>query len=189
VFNTMEGGAVVCHDEKIKRRLSYLKNFGFAGETKVVAPGINAKMNEFQAALGLLQLKYVDGYIKKRHDISKYYRKNLKDIKGIKFLKDMEGITHNYAYFPILINESEYGISRDKLYEELRENGIYGRRYFYPLISQFPPYRNLESSDSNNLKVAGKITNQVICLPIYPELEKENLQKIVNIIKSKAEKT
>ncbi|MHA1381945.1 MAG: DegT/DnrJ/EryC1/StrS family aminotransferase [Candidatus Helarchaeota archaeon] len=180
IFTTMEGGAVICHDEKIKKRLSYLKNFGFAGETRVVAPGINAKMNELQAALGLIQLKHVNDYIKRRKEIANYYRRNLENIKGISFLKDMNGITHNYAYFPILIDKKKYGIPRDKLYEKLKENDIYGRRYFYPLISQFPPYRNFPSANDKN--------HEVICLPIYPDLKKIDLEKIINIIKSEEKK-
>lgn len=183
VFTTMEGGAIICHDEKTKRRIDFLKNFGFAGETKVVAPGINAKMNEMQAALGLLQLKEFDKNIEKRKKIAFSYRKQLGDIKGVKILYDLEGIKHNYAYFPIFIDEKEYGLSRDELYEKLKQHGIYGRRYFFPLISQFPTYRSLPSANSDNLKVAEKITRQVICLPIYPDLKKEKVEYICEIIK------
>lgn len=184
VFNTIEGGAIVCPDEKTKKRIDYLKNFGFANETTVIEPGINAKMNELQAAYGLLQLKYVDGNIAKRKAIADAYRHQLKNIYGIRFLEDFIGITHNYAYFPILVNEKEYGKTRDELYEELKQNNIFGRRYFYPLISQFPTYRGLSSSKPTNLPVAEKVAEQVICLPIYPGLEFENIKRLAEILKS-----
>lgn len=183
VFNTIEGGAIVCADEKTKKRIDYLKNFGFAGETVVIEPGINAKMNEIQAAYGLLQLKYVDTYIEKRGEIADYYRQHLNNTPGIRFLNNIPGIQHNYAYFPILVDEAVYGISRDELYEELRHNNIYGRRYFYPLISQFPTYRGLPSAKPSNLPVAENVAKQVICLPIYPELELEKVLYICQLIK------
>lgn len=182
VFTTFEGGAIICHDEKMKERIDYLKNFGFAGETTVIAPGINAKMNEFQAALGILQLKYFDECINKRKKITEIYREELKNIKGTRFLKDIDSIKHNYAYFPIFIDEKEYGMKRDELYEKLKEHNIYGRRYFYPLISQFPAYRGLDSAKLGNLPIAEKITRDVICLPIYPDLSNENIIKIKDII-------
>jgi dTDP-4-amino-4,6-dideoxygalactose transaminase len=181
VFNTFEGGAIVCHDQATKKRIDYLKNFGFAGETTVVAPGINAKMNEFQAALGLLQLKYIDENIDKRRAIAQKYREGLRHTKGIRFLEDMPSVRHNYAYFPILIDEEAYGISRDSLYEELKHHNIYGRRYFYPLISSFPTYRGLESSATSNLPVARRIAEQVLCLPIFPDMEEEVQDRIINI--------
>jgi len=184
VFTTFEGGAIICQDEKMKKRIDFLKNFGFADEVTVVGPGINAKMSEFQAALGLLQLKYIDEVIEKRKRIVYAYRKCLADVKGIRFLNDMEGVKHNYAYFPILVNKKEYGKSRDEFYEGLKKHNIYGRRYFYPLISQFPMYRGLPSASSENLPVAEKITKQVICLPIYPELELEVIFKICNLLQS-----
>jgi len=182
VFNTFEGGAIICHDAKTKERIDNLKNFGFAGETKVIAPGINAKMNEMQAALGLLQIKYVDDAIDKRKKVTEYYCENLKNIAGISFLKEVQDVKHNYAYFPIFVDKKKYGTSRDELYEKLKENNIYGRRYFYPLISNFSPYRSLESAKKENLPVAERIAEQVICLPIYPELKLENMQKIIEII-------
>jgi len=183
VFNTIEGGAIICHSEKMKRRIDFLKNFGFANETTVIAPGINAKMNELQAAYGLLQLKYANDYIAKRTIIVNIYRKNLKDIQGISFLEDILGVKHNYAYFPILVDAQKFGKTRDEIYEIFKENNIFARRYFYPLISQFPTYKGLKSSKPENLPVAEKIAKQIICLPIYPSLEKEIILKIANIIK------
>ena len=186
VFTTMEGGAIICHDENTKKRIGYLKNFGFAGETKVVQPGINAKMNEMQAALGLLQLREVEKNISKRRDVASHYRQGLQGIPGIRLLNDVEGIRHNYPYFPIFVDEKEYGTSRDDLYEALKQNHIYGRRYFYPLISHFPIYRGFDSARSSNLPVAEKIANQVICLPIYPDLHSDNVQRIVRIVMESA---
>jgi len=183
VFNTFEGGAIVCHDEKTKKRIDFLKNFGFAGETTVVEPGINAKMNEFQAALGLSQLKYIDKAIEKRKQIVLTYRKHLKDLSGIKFLNDIPNVQHNYAYFPILINKEEYGRSRDELYEVLKKHNIYTRRYFYPLISQFPSYRGLESARQGLMSVAEKTAENILCLPIYPDLDFDVVKSICNNIK------
>jgi dTDP-4-amino-4,6-dideoxygalactose transaminase len=182
VFTTFEGGAIISRDEATKKRIDYLKNFGFADETTVVAPGINAKMNEFQAALGILQLKYTDKYLEKRKAISNFYRAGLSSVKGIRILNDIESVHHNYSYFPIFVNESAYGKSRDELYARLKKDKFFTRRYFYPLISQFPSYRGLESSQSVNLPVAEEMTLQVLCLPIYPELEQESMEKIVKII-------
>jgi dTDP-4-amino-4,6-dideoxygalactose transaminase len=182
VFNTFEGGAIICHDKTMKRRIDYLKNFGFAGEVTVVGPGINGKMNEIQSAFGLLQLKYIDKVIKKRRLIVLQYREKLSEIKGLSFLTDQKMVKHNYAYFPILINEPEYGRSRDDIYEELKRNNIYARRYFYPLISHFPTYRGLPSSLKNNLPVAEKISRSVICLPIYPDLKDYEIKKVVSIL-------
>lgn len=182
VFNTFEGGAIVCHDNTTKKRIDYLKNFGFAGETTVVAPGINAKMNEFQAALGLLQIKYIDENIDKRRAIAQKYREGLRDIPGIRVLDDLPGVKHNYAYFPICIDEEAYGMSRDALYEELKRHNIYGRRYFYPLISSFPTYRGLESADPTNLPVASRVADQILCLPIFPDLAVEIVEQIVQIV-------
>ena len=184
-FNTLEGGAIVCHDEQTKRHIDHLKNFGFEDELTVVEPGINAKMNELQAAYGLVQLKHVDDYIAKRKAVAELYRNELKDIKGIRVLNDIEGIRHSYTYFPILINEKEYGESRDDVYERLKRNNIYGRRYFYPLISQFPTYRGLPSAQPGNLPVATKLAEQVICLPIYPALETEDIERIIAILKER----
>lgn len=185
VFTTMEGGAIVCHDEKVKKRVDFLKNFGFAGETQVMAPGINAKMNEAQAALGLLQLKSIDGYIEKRKQVALRYREGLKGITGIKMLDDSDDVRHNYAYFPVFIDEDEYGLSRDVLYEMMKQENIYGRRYFYPLISQFPTYRGLDSASPDNLPEAEKLTKQVICLPIYPQLEMTTVDRICELLRSR----
>lgn len=185
VFNTIEGGAIICHDEKTKQRIDFLKNFGFADEVTVVAPGINAKMNEIQAAYGLLQLKYVDEYISNRKIIAETYRTHLKGIPGLQFLNDIAEVRHGYAYFPILINACEYGSTRDELYTKLKKNNVFGRRYFYPLISQFPTYRGLTSSNPDNLPNAIKIAEQVICLPIYPSLAMNNVLDICKIIAEK----
>lgn len=184
VFNTIEGGAIVCHDEKIKKRIDHLKNFGFVDETTVIAPGINAKMNELQAAYGLLQLKHVDEYIAKRNTIVEEYKKHLKNIQGITMLPEIVGVNHTYPYFPILIDSQVLGKSRDAVYEELKAHNIFGRRYFYPLISQFPTYRGLPSAAASNLPVATRIADQVICLPIYPDLDKNTIPYIARIIRS-----
>jgi dTDP-4-amino-4,6-dideoxygalactose transaminase len=183
VYNTFEGGAIVCHDENTKKRIDYLKNFGFANETNVVGPGINAKMNEVQAAMGLLQLKYIDKVIEKRKEIAIHYRKLLKGIKGLTFLTDMPNVNHCYSYFPILIEKSKFGRTRDEVYEELKKNNIYSRRYFYPLISQFPIYKGLDSALPGKMPIAEKTAEQVICLPIYPDLEINETERIINVVK------
>ena len=184
-FNTMEGGAIICHDAETKQRIDYLKNFGFAGETTVMAPGINSKMNEMQAALGLLQLKHYDSYILKRKEIANNYRKALQSVKGIKLMPENElASDHNYPYFPIFIDE-EYGMTRDELYNHLKENNIFGRRYFYPLISSFSTYRGLPSAKPENLTVAYQLAESVLCLPIYPDLGMEEVQRIIKLIMEK----
>jgi len=182
VFNTFEGGAIISKNEKMKKRIDFLKNFGFAGEVTVVGPGINAKMNEFQAALGLLQLNSFDKQVKKRKKIADYYRDNLNNIKGLKIFNDIKVVLHNYSYFPILIDSVEFGKSRDNVYEELKKNQIFARRYFYPLISSFPTYRGLKSAHPDKLPIAQKISEQVLCLPIYPGLEMSIVEKIFSII-------
>lgn len=181
-FNTIEGGAIVCHDEQTKRRIDFLKNFGFADEITVIAPGINAKMNELQAAFGIVQLKYIDENIRKRKIIAETYRKYLEGIAGIHFLSDIKDVSHSYTYFPILVDDKLYGKTRDVLYEELKQHSIYGRRYFYPLISSFPTYRGLISAQPSNLAVAEEVASQVICLPIYPQLELMDVKRISSII-------
>lgn len=183
VYNTIEGGAIVCQDEKTKQRIDLLKNFGFRNEVTVIEPGINAKMNEVQAAYGSLQLKYVDGYIAKRKVITEHYRKQLAGVKGITMMEDMEGVDHTYAYFPILVNTLDYGMTRDELYFKMQEYEIWGRRYFYPLISDFPTYKGLPSAKTDNLPVATQVAKEVICLPIYPELELSDVDRICKIIK------
>ena len=180
-FNTIEGGAVICQDKETKEHLHYLKNFGFADEVTVVAPGINAKMNEFQAAYGLLQLNDYDKQVAKRKEVALRYRKLLEDVVGIRVLSDNQGTTYNYGYFPIFVDDN-YTLTRDELYTKLKENNIYGRRYFYPLISSFPSYRNLPSAHPSLLTNAQQLANQVICLPIYPELTTEEIDYIVNLI-------
>jgi dTDP-4-amino-4,6-dideoxygalactose transaminase len=182
VFNTFEGGAIVCHDEKTKKHIDQLKNFGIIDETTVVTPGINAKMNEFQAALGVLQIKYIKKSIEKRKIITENYRKRLENIPGISFFMDRPEVKHNYAYFPILINAKEFGKTRDDVYEEFKTNNIFCRRYFYPLISQFPMYQNLESSRPGEMPIAERITEEVICLPIYPDLEISDVDLICGLI-------
>lgn len=185
VYTTFEGGAIVCHDEVMKKRIDNLKNFGFAGETTVVAPGINAKMNEFQAALGLLQLKYIDKAIEKRKEITQDYREHLRSIPGITFLEDRPGVKHCYTHFPILIDEGKYGKSRNMVYEELKKYNIFTRRYFYPLISQFPPYKGLESAATGRMPVAERTAEEVLCLPIYPNLDQNVLQLIQEFLFNK----
>jgi len=182
VFNTFEGGAIVCPDAKTKRRIGFLKNFGFADETTVVAPGINGKMSEFNAALGLLQLKHMDVVLERRKQIDAYYRQRLQGVAGIRCVNLRAEVTnHNYAYFPVLV-ESDYRLSRDALYSKLREHHIFARRYFYPLISDFPMYRGLPSAARGNILSAVETSNKVICLPIYPELTEQQVDFIVSII-------
>lgn len=182
VFNTFEGGAIVCYDKATKKRIDNLKNFGFVSETSVVIPGINAKMNEVQAAMGLLQLKYVDNNIKKRKQVVETYSRKLKGINGLTFLEDKPGVRYCYPYFPIFIDEEKFGKKRDGLYEELKRHNIFGRRYFYPLISQLPSYSGLESAQPGKMPIAEKITERVICLPLYPELSFEDINKICSFI-------
>ena len=183
VFNTIEGGALICQDEKTKQRIDYLKNFGFAGEITVVAPGINGKMDEVRSAYGLVNLKHVNAAIKNRHKVALFYRNSLKDIPGITYMEDISGVKHNYSYFPIFIDANQYGMSRDELYFKLKEHNISGRRYFYPLISTFSTYRGLESAKPENLPNATRIANSVICLPMHHDLNEEELHKIIQLIK------
>jgi len=181
VFNTFEGGAIVCPDLKTKQRIDHLKNFGFVDEVTVVAPGINGKMSEIIAAFGLLQLKSVDEAIIKRKAIDSIYREGLKDAKGIDCLSNGMQKMENYSYFPILVR-SEYFLSRDELFQKLRDSGIYARRYFYPLMSDFPMYRGLSSAAPSNLPVAKKAADEVICLPIYPALQLAQVDTILQLI-------
>lgn len=182
VFNTFEGGAIVCKDSITKERIDHLKNFGFSDELTVIGPGINGKMNEFQAALGLIQLKHIDEVISKRRFVFDYYFQRLKRFTNLGFIIPDENIKYNYAYFPILIDEKLTGIKRDFVFEQLKSNNIYCRRYFYPLISNFPTYSGLPSSAKSNLPIANNLSNQVICLPIYPDLSIDELGRIVEII-------
>ena len=183
VYNTLEGGALVMHDEETKQRIDYLKNFGFAGETEVVAPGINSKMDEVRAAYGLLNLRQVDEAIEKRHQVAIKYREALRNVKGIRFFDDMPGVRHNYSYFPIFVNAEEYGMTRDELYNRMREQGVFGRRYFYPLISTFSTYKGLPSSAPENLPVATRIANEVICLPMHHGLGECDVERVLCCIK------
>lgn len=182
VYNTLEGGALVMHDEQTKKRIDYLKNFGFAGETEVVAPGINSKVDEVRAAYGILNLRQVDKAIEARHQVAIRYREALRNVEGIMFFDDMEGVRHNYSYFPIFIDADKYGMTRDELYFKLKENNILGRRYFYPLISEFSTYRRLPSSAKENLPNATRIANQVICLPMHHELSEVDVERIIDSI-------
>lgn len=183
VYNTLEGGALVVHDEQTKKRIDYLKNFGFASETEVVAPGINSKVDEVRAAYGLLNLKQVDHAINSRRKVAIRYRDELQGVKGITFFNDIPGVRHNYSYFPIFINAEEYGMTRDELYFKMKEYNVFGRRYFYPLISTFSTYRGLDSANPDNLPVATQMSNNVICLPMHHALSENEVEYILQIIK------
>lgn len=181
VFNTFEGGAIVCPDAKTKQRIDHLKNFGFVDEVTVVAPGINAKMSEINAAFGLLQLKHMPHVMQRRAEIDARYREQLQNIKGIRCVPQAGQKVANHSYFPILV-EPDYHMSRDALYQKLKDQGIHARRYFYPLISDFPMYRGLPSAARSNLPIAAKAADQVLCLPIYPALTPDEQHKIINTI-------
>lgn len=182
VFNTFEGGAIICHDAKMKRHIDDLKNFGFRDEVTVVAPGINAKMNEIQASFGLLQLKHVNDYILKRKNISDLYSEKLEGKKGVTIIHSHNNCNPAFTYYPILIDAKEYGMSRDTLYDKLKSENFYSRRYFYPLISNFPTYRSLPSASFDNLPIANRISEQILCLPFYPALELNYVNEICNVI-------
>ena len=182
VYNTIEGGAMVMHDAKTKQRIDYLKNFGFAGETEVVAPGINSKMDEMRAAYGLLNLKQVDAAIEARHQVAIKYREALRDVEGITFWDDLPGVRHNYSYFPIFVDAAKYGMTRDELYFKMKEQGVLGRRYFYPLISDFSTYRSLPSATKENLPVATKMANEVICLPMHHGLSEKDISRVLEMV-------
>ena len=173
---------MIAKDAETKKRVDYLKNFGFAGETEVVAPGINSKMDEIRAALGLLNLKQVDEAIEKRHQVAIKYREALRDVDGIRFFDDMPGVKHNYSYFPIFVDAEEYGMTRDELYFKMRERGIFGRRYFYPLISNFSTYKGLLSATPENLPVATRIANEVICLPMHHGLGDNDIDLVLECL-------
>ena len=182
VYNTIEGGALVMHDAETKKRIDYLKNFGFANEVEVVGPGINSKMDEVRSAYGLLNLKQVDAAIEARHRVAIRYREALRGIKGITFFDDMPGVRHNYSYFPIFVDAEEYGMTRDELYFKMKDNGVLGRRYFYPLISTFSTYRGLPSASRENLPQAHKMADSVICLPMHHALEEAEIEKVIREI-------
>lgn len=182
VYNTIEGGAMIMHDEQTKKRIDYLKNFGFAGETEVIAPGINSKMDEMRSAYGLLNLKQVDAAIEARHQVAIRYREALKDVEGISYWNDMPGVKHNYSYFPIFVNAKKYGMTRDELYFKMKEQNILGRRYFYPLICEFSTYRGLPSSTRENLPNAYKMADSVICLPMHHAFSEEDINRTLSCI-------
>lgn len=178
VFTTFEGGAIVCRDARMKQRIDYLKNFGFAGETTVVAPGINGKLNEISAAFGLLQLRHMDEVFATRAAIDARYRAGLQGLPGIACLPAAADFTPNYSYFPVLVGP-EYPLTRDALYQRLKANGIHARRYFYPLITDFPMYRELPSATRPNLPIATRTASEILCLPIYPALSASEQSKII----------
>lgn len=182
VYNTIEGGALITHDEKTKKRIDYLKNFGIADEVTVVGPGINSKMDEMRSAYGLLNLKQVDAAIEARHQVAIKYREALCDVEGITFFDDMPGVKHNYSYFPIFIDAEKYGMTRDELYFKMKSANVLGRRYFYPLISEFTTYRGLESAAPENLPNAHKMADSVICLPMHHALSDEDIQRVLDCI-------
>jgi len=183
VFNTFEGGAIVCPDAKTKQRIDHLKNFGFVDEVTVVAPGINGKMSEVNAAFGLLQLKHMDTVMQRRAEVDAFYRSQLADVPGLHILPKGNQTVANHSYFPVLVTP-EFKVSRDALYQHLKVNGVNARRYFYPLISDFPMYRGLPSAGRDNLPVAARAAEQVLCLPIYPALTAEQQQSVIDLIKS-----
>lgn len=182
VYNTVEGGALVMHDAETKKRIDYLKNFGFANEVTVVGPGINSKMDEVRAAYGLLNLRQVDAAIEARHLVAIKYREALRGVEGITFFDDMPGVKHNYSYFPIFVDADKYGMTRDELYFKMKEQNVLGRRYFYPLISEFSTYRGLDSARPDNLPNAHKMANTVICLPMHHALSDEDIHRVINCI-------
>lgn len=185
VFNTFEGGAIVCPDAKTKQRIDRLKNFGFVDEVTVVAPGINGKMSEFNAALGLLQLKYIDDALARRQAVDQTYRQQLQAVKGIRCHDGCARTLSNYAYFPILV-EPEYPLTRDALYDRMKRHGIHCRRYFYPLISDFPMYRGLPSANPDHLPNAARAAARVLCLPIYPTLQADEQQRVIDLLREGA---
>ena len=183
VYNTIEGGALVMHDEKTKQRIDYLKNFGFANETTVVAPGINSKMDEMRAAYGILNLRQVDAAIAARQKVAEAYREALRNVEGVTFFDDMPGVRHNYSYFPIFIDAEKFGRTRDELYFGMKEAGVLGRRYFYPLISDFSTYRALPSATRENLPNAYAVADSVLCLPMHHALSGEDIDRVLKFFR------
>ena len=181
VFNTFEGGAIICPDARTKKRIDQLKNFGYVDEVTVVAPGINGKMSEVNAAFGLLQLKHMSKAMQRRREIDQFYREELKEVSGIRMVDGTGQTTANHSYFPILV-DANFPLSRDALYQKLKDHGIFARRYFYPLISEFPMYRGMNSAHRSNLPIANDVAEQVICLPIYPSLSIEQLSRVTAIL-------
>lgn len=182
VYNTLEGGALVMHDAEMKKRIDQLKNFGFTGEITVEAPGINSKVDEVRAAYGLLNLTQVDAAIEARHQVAIKYREALRPVEGITFMDDMPGVKHNYSYFPIFVDQEKYGMTRDELYFKMKEQDVLGRRYFYPLISEFDTYKGLPSAGRENLPKAHQVADSVICLPMHHELSTEDVDRVLDIL-------
>ena len=183
VYGTIEGGALICHSAEMKYQIDNLKNFGFRGETTIVAPGINGKMDEVRAAFGLLNLKQVDAAIEARHKVACMYRQAIDQVEGLTYLPELPDIRYNYGYFPIFVNEAKYGMSRDALYEKLKENNIFSRRYFYPLISTLNPYKKYPSANPDNLPIATQMANEVLCIPMHHRLSKKDVEHVINCIK------
>lgn len=186
VFSTFEGGAVVCRTAEQKRRIELLRNFGFEDELTVSHLGVNGKMNEVQAAFGLLQLRNIDGFLERRRAIDAAYRRAFSGVPGIRFLPPIDGTTPNGAYFPIFV-EPNFPLSRNALYQRLKDGGIFGRRYFYPLISSMPMYRSMPSASADNLPVATMLAAQVLCLPIYPDLSSEDQSRVIQCVLTAAQ--
>ncbi len=182
VYTTIEGGALIMHDAKTKQRIDYLKNFGLAGETEVVAPGINSKMDELRSAVGLLNLRQVDAAIEARRKVTVRYREALHNVPGITYFNDIPGVRHNYSHFPIFVDADAYGMSRDNLYFKMRDAGVLGRRYFYPLISEFSTYRGLPTAAPKNLPNAHRMANTVICLPMHHSLSDADVERVIGCI-------
>lgn len=188
-YNTIEGGALICHSAEMKQKIDYLRNFGFEDEVTVVAPGINSKMDEVRAAYGLLNLNHVDEAIARRKEVARQYVDTLKDVKGIGLYQpivssfERDDIQLNYSYFPIFVDADKFGMSRDALYEKLKSEGVFGRRYFYPLITDFEPYKNYSSASKENLPVANRIAESVICLPMHHALQEKEVELIVSTLK------
>jgi len=184
VYNTIEGGAMVMHDEETKRRIDYLKDFGFAGETEVVLPGVNSKMDEIRAAYGLLNLRQIDDGIAARRRVAEAYREALRGVPGVRFFDDIPGVRHNYSYFPIFIDADKFGMTRDELYFKMKEAGVFGRRYFYPLISELPIYRGLPSAAKENLPQAHRMADSVICLPMHHALSPDDIGRVIASVRN-----
>ena len=182
VFSTIEGGAIFTNDPQVKQNLDLYKNFGISSETTAEGIGTNGKMNEVQAAFGLLNLKYIDGNIQKRREVADIYRKAISQIDGVSCIEDLPGVRHNYGYFPIIVDETKYKMSRDELYEQLKASNIFSRRYFYPLITDFESYKSGGNYIVKDIPIAENIANRVLCLPMYSELEVEDIDKVIGVM-------
>lgn len=183
LFHTAEGGALTCKDTDLKRRIDLLKNFGIKNEDEVVMPGINGKMSEMQAALGLVNLRYLEAEREKRKRVIDTYARCLRDTEGIRLNELPSNVRNSYQYFVIRIEQKRFGISRDEVCKRLREYNVYARKYFYPLCSDYPCYKNLPSTDPANLLVAKRVVNEVLCLPLYGELALSTAERICEIIR------